>query len=119
MYKSDIKYSSFGDENELKQEIKESQQIEFEEIKKEGYESKNLINNYIRIFEDNSKSINMSISENDYFDEDEEYDEDDEDGDNVSYKSSIKRTSNNNEDKPTIKEKDKKITEKSINKEKI
>ena len=33
MYKSDIKYSSFGDENELKQEIKESQQIEFEKIK--------------------------------------------------------------------------------------
>ena len=37
----------------------------------------------------------------------------------MSYKSSIKLTSNNNEDKPKIKEKDKKITEKSINKEKI
>lgn len=105
MYKSDIKYSLFGDENELKQEIKKSQQIEFEQIKKQGYESKNLINNYIRPFEDNSESLNISISENDYFDEDEEDYEDDEDGDNVSYKSSIKRTNNNNKDKPTIKKK--------------
>ena len=43
MYKDDIKNSSFDDENELKQEIKESQEVEFEKIKNEGYESKNLI----------------------------------------------------------------------------
>jgi len=116
MYKDDIKNSSFDDENELKQEIKESQEVEFEKIKNEGYESKNLINNYIRPFEDNSDSLNISISEDDNIDEEDENDENDE---NSFYKSSIKRIKKNNKVKPIIIEKDKKISEKIINKERI
>ena len=112
MYNDDIKNTCFN-EIELKKEIKEKEELEFEKIKKEALESKKLIKQYSKPYECTSSNdeyenyededINQNeIIEEQLREEEEKYDYINHLVDNVYYNNKINLNNENKENKNKI-----------------